>query len=71
MSNNTNSNEISSCETYRSARNHILIQSIDGMDFMEELYEKISNANSSMFEMLVCYLLVNSIMHCLLLVHVC
>ena len=37
----TNSNESSSRETYRSVRNLILVQSIDEMDFMEELLEKV------------------------------
>ena len=36
----TNSNEFTSRETFRSARNLILIRSIDEMDFMEELFEK-------------------------------
>ena len=36
----TNSNEISSSETYRPVRNLILIRSIDKIDFMEELHEK-------------------------------
>ena len=37
-----NTNEASHRETYRSVRNLVLIRSIDEMDFLEELDEKVN-----------------------------